>query len=140
MAKTFMPEASQEERMSILQNNADKVEETEYEKELTREELDIKNETFVNNHKELSKMEDKLSIVKAEFKANMDPIKTENRVLLRQLSTGKEEVKGIIYHMANHDEGMMETFDHEGELIGSRRLRPDEKRKTLPFIPKAINQ
>lgn len=138
MAKVFMPDASPDERMRVLQNNADKIEETTYERELTSEELDIKRETFFNNHRELNKLEEDLADIKSGFKTKIDPLKVDNKKLLRQVSTGKEEVNGILFHMANHEDGYMETYDQSGELVASRRLRPDEKRQTIPFIPKAV--
>jgi len=139
MAKIFMPEVSLEERVNILRNNADKIEETTYEKDLSAEDVDIKRETLVDNLIAISGHEEKLDEAKAEFKKAAEPLKQENKKLQREVKYKKEEVAGTLFHMANHDEGMMETFDQTGEFVGSRRLRPDEKRKTIPFIPVAVN-
>jgi hypothetical protein len=42
--------------------------------------------------------------------------------------------------LANHEDGMMETYDNEGYLISTRRLRPEEKQGTIFSLPKALNQ
>jgi gas vesicle protein len=140
MPKIFMPELSADERLNILRNNADKVEQTTYEKELTEDELIAKREQFVDNSIAVSKLEDELSEKKKEFKSKIDPLKLINRALQYEVKTKKTEVKGTIFHMADHVNGYMETYDESGELISSRRLRPDEKQARLYIPPKAVNE
>lgn len=138
MATIFMPEATPEERINILRNNADKMEETTYEKELTEEELAIKREQFVDNSIAVSKLEDELESKKKEFKSKIDPLKLINRSLQHEVKTRKQEVKGFLYHMANQDSGFMETYDHTGEMITSRRLRPDERQVRMQVIDRKV--
>lgn len=138
MAKIFMPEATPEERINILRNNADRVEQTDYEKELTEDELIAKREQFVDNSIAISKLEDELSEKKKEFKNKIEPLKLDNRALQYEVKTGKKEVKGFLYHMADHVNGMMETWDETGELVSSRRLRPDEKQVRMQVVDRKI--
>lgn len=141
MQKIFMPDATLEERLNILRNNADKVEQTDYEKELTEEELIAKREQFVDNSIDVSKLEDELAEKKKEYKNKIEPIKLINRSLQREIKTKKKEVAGFLYYMADHVNGMMETFDETGELVSSRRLRPDEKQVRMQVVlPKASNE
>lgn len=139
MSKVFMPDLSVEERLNIMRNNADKVEETNYERDLTPEEVDIKRETLVDNLIAISGHEEKLDEAKAEFKKQAEPLKQENKKLQREVKYKKSEVEGLLFHMANHDDGMMEVYDQNGECVGSRRLRPDEKRQTIPFVPRVAS-
>ena len=74
------------------------------------------------------------------FKLKMDPLKTLNKTLLTEIKTKQSTCDGILYHMANHDEGFMETYDGEGYLISTRRLRPDEKQGSIFSLAKASNQ
>jgi hypothetical protein len=134
MAKIFMPEVSAEERLNILKNNADKIEQTTYEKELTQEELDAKREEFVDNSIAVSKLEDELAEKKKEYKNKIEPLKLINRGLQHEVKTKKKEVKGQLFHMANHTDSMMETYDETGEMVSSRRLRPDEKQVRMKVI------
>lgn len=134
MPKVFMPTASPEERVQLLKNNADRIEETTYERELTADELDSKREKFVDNSIKISNLEDELNEQKAKYKNEIDPVKLDNKTLQQEVKTKKTKVKGTLFHMANHEDGMMETYDQAGEMIASRRLRPDEKQARL-YIP-----
>jgi hypothetical protein len=138
MAKIFMPDLSAEERLNALRNNADKIESTTYEKELTQEELDAKREQFVDNSIDISKLEDELAEKKKEYKNKIEPIKLINRGLQREVKTKKKEVKGQLFHMANHSDSMMETYDETGELVSSRRLRPDEKQVRMQVVDRKV--
>ena len=136
-----MPDADPEERINVLRNNADKIEQTDYEKELTEEELIAKREEFVDNSIDVSKLEDELAEKKKEYKNKIEPIKLVNRSLQKEIKTKKRWVKGQLFHMANHTDSMMETYDETGELVSSRRLRPDEKQVRMQVVlPKAANE
>jgi len=137
--KQFMPDVSPQERIRLLQENCDKQETTTYMRDLTQEELDLKRETLVDNLIKTSNLEDELDEIKEGFKAKIKPLKAANKMLQQEVKTKKESVNGTIFHMANHDDGMMETYDDQGYLIGSRRLRPDEKQARL-FVAKSVNE
>lgn len=132
--ETMEPKA----RQQILTDNAHTVEETKYLKPLTQEELDVKRETLTDNAISLSEQEDELTEIKGKYKVKTDPLRKANKELLNEIKTKQETVEGTLYHIANHDMGMMETYDDQGVLLSSRRLRPDEKQATLPFL-KAVN-
>lgn len=141
MAKIFMPEITDPvERLELLKQNADKAEKTTYYRELTQDELDSKREQFVDNAIRVSSLEDELTDYKEKYKALIKPHKDENSVLQVEIKTGKAEVNGTLFHMANHSEGYMETYDENGEMVQSRRLRPDEKQGRLFVAAKAANE
>jgi len=140
MAKQFMPELTPKERLSILQENAAKIEQTIYQKSLSQDELGARREDLADNCIRLNKFEDELKEVKDDFKFKMDPLKVHNKRLLTEIKTKQTEVDGTLFHMANHEDGMMETYDNEGFLIASRRLRPEEKQGTIFSLPKAVGQ
>lgn len=138
--KQFMPEVAQKERTTLLQENALKVEETTYQKVLSPDELAARREDLADNCIKLNQKEDELKLIKDSFKIEMDPLKNKNKELLTEIKTKQSTVDGILYHMPNHDEGMMETYDNEGYLIATRRLRPDEKQGNIFSFKQAINQ
>ena len=127
-----MPDIDPKERKILLQDNADKVEETDYYKDLTPEELDVKRESFTTNSIQLSQWEDELDDEKARFKALMKPVKEINIDLLGQIKTRKERIKGILYHIADQEDKVMNTYDENGEFVSSRRLKPDERQLRMP--------
>lgn len=124
----------------IMQENAAKIEQTTYQKSLSAEELAARREDLADNCIKLNKFEDELKEVKDDFKIKMDPLKSANKTLLTEIKTKQTEVDGTLFHMANHDDGMMETYDNEGYLISSRRLRPEERQGTIFSLSKAVNQ
>lgn len=125
--KMFMPEVSEQERISILQTNADKIEKAFYQKNLTEDEKLERKETLYKNSLELSDLKEQKKKTDADFKEKIDPLKEDNQLILNELRTGQVAVSGNLYLIANHQSGQMESFDSKGELIASRRLFPDEK-------------
>jgi flagellar motility protein MotE (MotC chaperone) len=142
MNKTmFAEEADLTERLRLLNQNCDSKETTPYIRNLTQEELDFKRETHVDNCIELDRLNDELKIVKAEYKVKMEPVSEENKKLLRQIKTRQEELTGTIFNFSDFEEGMVNTYDENGEFVGSRRMKPEERQlKAKLFIPSAVNQ
>jgi gas vesicle protein len=138
MSEFLLPDSMPKEaRKQILSDSADHIEEgVKYQKPLSTEMLDIKREQLANNAIRLSELDDALDIIKKNYKDQMDPLKRQNKDLLDEIKTKQETVEGRLYHMANHQTGFMETYDHEGELISTRRLRPDERQSHLFAIAK----
>jgi uncharacterized coiled-coil DUF342 family protein len=139
--KDFMPEITDvKQRLQLLKDNCDSSEETTYFKELTQEDLDVKREVLSENLVKLSEWEDELNETKKLHKAKADPLKEQNKGLISEIKTRKQQVTGILYHIADHENSVMETYDEQGEFVSSRRLRPEEKSK-IPFpIRKAANE
>jgi hypothetical protein len=129
--KQFMPEITAKERTMLLQENASKIEQTTYQKVLTPDELAARREDLADNCIKLNQFEDELKEVKDDFKLKMDPLKNFNKTLLTEIKTKQSTIEGTLFHLANHDDGMMETYDNEGMLISTRRLRPEEKQGTI---------
>ena len=135
--KQFQPNSTPQERTMLMQENAVKVEQTTYQKVLSPDELAARREDLADNCIKLNQHEDQLKVIKDEFKLIMDPLKSKNKTLLTEIKTKQTTVDGTLYHMANHDEGIMETYDHDGFFISSRRLRPEEKQGTIFSMAKA---
>lgn len=131
MAKQFMPDVPTEQRLQLLKDNCDSMEETKYFRDLTAEQLDIKRETFVDNSIKLSQLEDELAAYKESYKQQMKPLKDENKGLQTQIKLRKEQFDGVLFHIADHENGIMETFDENGDFVSSRRLKPNEKQAKL---------
>lgn len=124
--KQFMPDVTPSERLNILQQNADQVEETTYQKPLTEEVLAEKKDMLTKNSIDLYDLEEEKKEAVKVFKDQIDPLKKENKILLHEIRTGQQTVKGTIFHMVSTDDTMMETYDREGYIISSRRLKPGE--------------
>lgn len=137
--KKFHPELDDKERLIILQDTAVKVEDAQYQKQLTFDELALRNEQLATNCILLSQKEDELNQIKLVYKTETDPVKLHNKTILTEIKTKQTTVKGLLYHIANYDENMMEVYDHNFELVESRRLRPDEKQPNVFHMAKTAN-
>lgn len=127
----FMPESTPKERLMIMQENAAKVEQTTYQKALTPDELAARREDLADDCIKLNQFEDELKEIKDDFKDKMDPLKLANKKRLTEIKTKQTTVDGTLFHMANHTDSVMETYDGEGMFVSSRRLRPEEKQGTI---------
>lgn len=137
MPKDFMPEiADPVHRLQLLRDNCDDSEETTYYKELSNDELDIKREELTQNLITIGQEDDLLDEARKKNKIVTKPLKDSNKHLLSEIRTRKSEVIGTIFHIADHDNGVMESFNELGEFVSSRRLKPEEKQKKLFNVPK----
>lgn len=137
MTKQFMPDVTPAHRLQLLQENAYSHETTTYARDLSQEELDVKREQLTENLIQASNLEDDLSEIKKSFTEKLGPLKSQRKEMLQQIKMRKEEVKGTLFHLADHENGIMETFDDRGEFVSSRRLRPEEKQQKLFPLSKA---
>lgn len=137
--KQFMPEATSKQRLMVLQENAAIIEQTKYQKSLTQDELALRHEELAANCIKLSSIDDEKKEVMANFKLKTDPLNSANKTLLAEIKIKQTTVDGTLYHMANHEEGFMETYDQDGMLIATRRLRPEEKQGTIFSMAKTAN-
>lgn len=141
MSKNFLPDYPEADRLQILKDSSDHIESTTYYRDLSEHDIDIKNESFVGNSIEISKHDGELSKAKLIHKMNTKPLEAANEILLEEISTRKEKVNGHLFSIADHESGLMNTYDEKGEFISSRRLRPDERQTRMTIHPglKAIN-
>lgn len=82
-----------------------------------------------------------------KFKAEMKPLEIIYSNLLEEITLKKERRTGRLFDIIDTESSMMLTYDENGDLIASRRLRPEEKKgQSKLFIPnnrvtnKAVNE
>ncbi len=131
MEKTMFAEEGPERRLQLLIDNCDDREKTSYMKDLTQDDIDVKNETISSNCIKVFRLEEELKEIKDSFKDRINPLKEETREFCKQVETRKEQVDGMLFHFADHEASIMNTYDERGEFVSSRRLRPEEKQARL---------
>lgn len=134
--KTFMPELPPEQRRQLLVDNCDHREETTYMRDLDQEEVNERMGTLSKNLIVISKQDDVLDEHKEAHKAVTKPLKLHNASLLEEIKNRKTEVEGTLFHIADHEQGIMDVYDEMGEFQYSRRLRPEEKQARLFTVGK----
>lgn len=131
MKQLFPAEMPAHEREQRLQSMAYSVEETTYYKPLTQEELDERREKLADNVIKLSKLETEKKSFIESHKIKVKPFQEENAELLKSIDTKQEEVEGVLYHIDDQESGVMDSYDANGVLVASRRLRPDERQTSI---------
>lgn len=129
--ETYLRSLSANERLTFLQNNAHSADEGKYSRAISDEEKTLSRELHVDNSIRLSDLKETFDEVKKQYKKDIEPFETVNKVLLNEIRTGYRLCTGTQYRLANHDSGWMETYNEDGNLISTRRLRPDEKQGGL---------
>lgn len=127
MEKTMFADIPPEDRLRLLIDNCDDRREETYMKDLSREDLDIRMEKLTGNFIKIHDLDKELKEIKSQYKSQTDPLKLDNETLLAELKTGKAQTKGHLFEF--FEDGMVNTYDAIGELVGSRRQTPVEKMK-----------
>jgi hypothetical protein len=127
----FNGNESPDEIKRILIDNCEGAEEKTYTKRLTDEELQEKNQQFIDTNIDIDKADEKLAEAKHEHKSIVKPLKDERKHLLRTVKTKHEEITGKLYKMANHEQGIIDFVDEFGTIIESRRMKPEEKQARM---------
>lgn len=138
MKQNLFPENTPaKDRRDTLSAMAHSVENTSYYVNLTQDELDVRREKLTDNFIKISDLEAELKRTTKLLKTEQKPLIEENADLLQTIKTKTEEKSGILYHVDDQESGMMNSYDEEGNLVSSRRLRPDEKQSSIFSISKA---
>ena len=138
--KQFMPDVSRTERLALLRENADKIEQRDYYKPLTPDEIAERKSELTENSIQLADIAERKKDAMDAFKEQQKPLVEKNKLLMQEVRFKQAKVSGELFHMANHESGMMETFDESGELIETRRLKPEERQGRLQVLRPAANQ
>lgn len=140
MKKKFIEgDYSPDQIKGMLTEHCSSMEEANYFIDLSEEDLAERKHDLSENVVKLTDLKAELKEVTAEFKDKMKPLEVTQTDLLKQIRTRKQEINGKLYHIANHDNGMLETYTEDGNLYSSRRMRPDEKQGRVNFL-NAVNQ
>lgn len=120
-----------QQRMDYLQTHSDKIEEGEYfisygEEEMAQVQADLANAAMTLASKSAA-----FELAKAEHKRTIAPFKKDYETALSNLRHQGETTTGKLYLFADHDNKVMNFYDVHGDLIKSRRLRPDERQMTI---------
>lgn len=119
------------DRRDNLQAMAHSIENTSYYVSLTQDELDVRREKLTDNFIKIADLEATLKATTKMLKAEQKPMVEENSSLMQTIKTKTEEKSGVLYHVDDQEAGMMHSYDEDGYLVASRRLRPDEKQSSI---------
>lgn len=115
----------------ILVDNAEGMETMTVQERLNEDELNAFREQLSENMLAIGKQDELLELAKTEHKASVKPLKLEVKNILSILKSEHKQSEQPVYRMPNFDTGMMEFVNLEGNVVSTRRLKPEEKQGTV---------
>jgi hypothetical protein len=132
MFRNLIESSSLETRIQILKDNAERIENISYLKQLNDEDLALLKTELAVDSIQLAKLDEAKKEFLVDHKAKVKPLKQQLAIALHKIRTKCEEQEAEAFLVANQEEGIMEYFSAEGELIHSRELTQEEKQLRIP--------
>ena len=116
-----------EARIEFIKNHYHSHENGSYHKSYSAEELQEKKDKFSTECMDLSDMESEFKDLVTEWKAKIKLQKAQKDMVMQAIRNRGEWLNGVTYLLADHDTGIMVTYDGEGNLLSSRKMKPGER-------------
>jgi hypothetical protein len=130
MDKQLFSEMPPEKRAGHLEANCDSIEEIEYSKAYSKEEMDELKTELPNNLIEIQKEEEVLKAAKDLYKVKTKIPKEMVKEYTQSIRTGRKMINENCYKMVDTDQREVGYYNNEGELVMQRPAFPDELQKT----------
>lgn len=117
---------STEERINMLDAQADEVLIDNYLRPYEQPELLEKREEYCNLSMQLAEINAEEADARAEFKLRKEPINKAMQELLGNIKQGGEYEKGKLYKIVDQEERVTGFYNEEGLLISQRKALPNE--------------
>lgn len=118
-------------RIEILRTNSERSEEFRYPRQLSGDQMAQTKEEMIQARLHMAMLEDEKQKWNKGWKERIQPHREKYSEALALVRSGVEEVIETVYLMADHDAGIMEYFNEEGELVFQRALFPAERQTRL---------
>lgn len=125
-----MPE-DPEERKSYLEGNADAVEELNYTRNLTQEELEAIKETICEKSSEIARLEMEKKEAMADYTKQIGEHNAIRKEMLEKWEHKAEYIKGKCYKVLDYETKQAGYYDEDGILVFSRPMQKQEVQRTI---------
>jgi len=129
--QAYFKSLSDIERATALKENAVSAYTKNVVRDFTEEDLDEMKSRLSEVDIELNDTEIEKKELTQEINGRIKIFKTRRSELLRDLKNKYFESNETVYDIDNQEDGVMETYDHAGNLIGTRKLSPKERQTTI---------
>lgn len=126
MELQLFQELSPEERIEMLDAQADEVTEEQYLRPYEQYELEEKREEYVKMSLQMEQIKQEEDDFRAEIKERKDPLTKEMKRVLGNIKQGGENVRGKLYKIVNQDERTTGFYNEEGLCVSQRKALPSE--------------
>lgn len=131
---TRLKTLSEQDRKAVLESEAIDIEEGVYDRPLTEEEINYYKDELATQCITQKKLLAELATVKEEFKEKLRPVKTQIDHAMNAIKNRSIPQEGRLYKLADYDEKMIYTVDGDGNVISSRRMRPEERQYRIQAV------
>lgn len=125
---------SKTDRIEVLSANAVRREQFAYFKQMGEDDLKLFEQRYFSLHAEIDTHEEQLQLAKEEFKQAVAPLKTELQECYAVVKSKGEQITEEVYLIPNHEAGIMEYLNSDGEVVFSRRLLPNENQTMMRVV------
>lgn len=139
MKKGLFQDVPVERREQMLRDNADSSEEIGYMKSFTEEEILAMKDDLAEISIEINDIEIEKKEIAAEFKHKLEPLVDQKKETLKSIKNKAQYVKELCYKMIDQEEQMVTYYNSIGEIVESRRIRPDEKQLKIFTLKSGTN-
>lgn len=119
------------ERADFLESNADAVENMGYMKSFDPDQMQELKDILSDASIRRATLLEELDEIKRQYKEKLKPLNEEIEGVLTNIKEGAEFVQEDCYKFIDHEEGMVGYYNKFGDLISTRRIKPDERQKTI---------
>lgn len=126
MELTLFQDISPEERIEMLDAQADEVTEEQYLRPYEQYELEEKREEYVKMSLQMEQITQEEADFRAEIKERKDPLTKEMKRVLGNIKQGGENVRGKLYKIVNQEERTTGFYNEDGLCVSQRKALPSE--------------
>lgn len=131
MEKFLGQDLKPSERVALLSDNCDAIEEIGFTRRFSVDELNQKKEDLANVSIEISDIEEEKRELMADIKFRLKPLTEEKKIILEEVKKKSEFVQKECYKFIDHEAKTVGYYDETGELVSTRTIMPQEMQKTI---------
>ena len=131
MQQEMYADKDREDKIVMLGDTCDKVENFNYEKAFTNQDVVLFQERLSVIMIEISKIENELAKVKKVFTEQMKPLKIEVKELLNNINFRSQTVEEEVYIFIDHENNEVGYYNGDGLLVHTRMLKIDERQRSI---------
>lgn len=120
-----------EKRKQMLEDNCEQIEELEYSKEFTEEEVQELKENLANHSIQLNKLEQEYDEVKKDFQEKMKPLKETIKRTIEYIPSQQRLVSEQVYKFMDWNEKQVGYYNKDGILVKQRPMFQSEKQASI---------
>ena len=136
MDKQLFQDLRPSDRVQVLKDNCDQIEDQTYMKTFTHEEILAMKDNLAEVSIKLNDIAIEKKAIREDFTAKEKPMVTEKKGLLQNIKRKAVEVNEECYKFIDQESGLVGFYNLLGDLVYSRQIHPSEKQKSLFAISK----